>query len=300
MKPTRLPVLVLVLVHVLVLVLEPRVRADSITIGMFSPSAPFEGTAARVEFTTRLARAIGTALGRDGIGRVYGRAGDFAAAVKKGDVHVAVVDARYLAVAGGGTVIAVAVRGGDDAAPWQLVSRGAKTVLELRGKTVLVPAMGGREGEFVRNALYGGELTKEFFAKIESAPDTASALASLGLGKADAAIVPAGIELPSGTQAIATLPAVSWPVVVVYGVDDAARAKVVAALGGFDGGKALSGFRPAGPEVVRGLARRMVVAEKRGPMVVPDVRIGFGELVTGRRFGIARVEAKEYVAVPGR
>jgi hypothetical protein len=275
-------------------------RADAITVGLFAPSAPFDGTASRVEFTTRLARALGAALGKDGIGRVYGRAGDFAAAVKKGEVHVAVVDARYLAIAnaGGGAVVAVALHGGDDAAPWQLVSRGATAVLALRGQVVLVPAMGGREGEFVRNALYAGELGKDFFAKVEASPDTASALASLGLGKAAAAFVPAGLDPPQGTQVIATLPAVSWPVVVVYGLDDAARAKVVAALVAFQGGGSLAGFRAADAEAVHALARRMTPAEKRGPMIVPDVRIGLGDLIARRAFAIPRADVTTFVALP--
>ena len=283
------------------MLLASSARADTVTVGMFTPSAPFGGTAARVDLTTKLAHAIGAALGKDGIGRVYGRAGDFAGAVKKGEVHVAVVDARYAAVAGlaGGTVVAVATRGGADSASWQLVARSAKSVLDLKGKTLLVPSMGGREGEFVRNAMYGGELAKDFFAKVDVAPDTASALASLALGKADAAIVPSGVDAPGGTQVIATLPSVPDPVVVVYGLDDAARGKVAAALAGFQGGGgAIDGFRASGGDVVRGLAHRMTVADKHGPMAVPDVHIGLGDLVAGRAFSIPRADVKQFVAPP--
>jgi hypothetical protein len=277
-----------------------RAHADTVTVGMFTPSAPFGGTAARVDLTTKLAKAVGAALGKDGIGRVYGRSGDFSGAVKKGDVAVAVVDARYAAVAGlaGGTVVAVATHGGGDSAAWQLVTRGAKSVLELKGKTLLVPSMGGREAEFVRNAMYGGELAKDFFGKIDVAPDTAAALASLALGKADAAIVPSGVDVPGGTQAIASLPSVSQPVVVVYGLDDAARAKVVAALGEFQDAGPIAGFHAAGADVVRGLGHRMTPAEKRGPMAVPDVHIGLGDLVAGRAFTIPRADVKQFAATP--
>jgi hypothetical protein len=224
----------------------------------------------------------------------------FASAVKKGDVHVAIVDARYAAVAGigGGTIVAVATRGGDDSAAWQLVTRSAKSVLELKGKTVLVPSMGGREAEFVRNAMYGGELAKDFFGKIDVAPDTAAALASLALGKADAAIVPAGAEAPGGTSVIATLPSAPNAVVIVYGLDEAARAQVVAALGQVQGGGAIDGFHATGGDIVRGLAHRMTVADKHGPMAVPDVHIGLGDLVAGRAFSIPRADVKQFVAPP--
>lgn len=283
---------------VIVLVMLASVaRADGVVVGLFAPTSPFAGTAARVEFATRLGKAIGAAIGEPGIGRVYGKAGDFAAALRKGEVQVAVVDATYLAATGaGGNVVAVGVRGGDASVGWVLVARGAGTVLELRGKTVLVPSVGGREGEFVRNGLYGGELGKDFFGAIEAAPDAASALTSLGLGKADAAVVPAGAAPPAGASVIATFAPISLPVVVVTGVDDATRAKIVAALVAFEGDAALGGFRAGGGEGVKAMARRMSPAERRGPMALPDVRIGFGELLAGRGFALPKADVKAWIA----
>ena len=49
-------------------------------------------------------------------------------------------------------------------------------------------------------------ICRDFFAPIEAAPDTASALAALGLGKADAVVVPVTGELPPGTVEL-----VRWP-----------------------------------------------------------------------------------------
>src|SRR5688572_1781566 len=57
--------------------------ADTVTLGLFAPSAPFPSTAARVELASKLAEHLGIALGGAGTGRVYARAGDFAGAVKK-------------------------------------------------------------------------------------------------------------------------------------------------------------------------------------------------------------------------
>ena len=95
-------------------------------------------------------------------------------------------------------MIAAATRSGDAMHGWQIVARGAETIAQLKGKRVLVPSVGGRESDFVLNVLLGGEVGKDFFSKIEAAPDTASTLAALGLGKADAAVVPASVELPGG------------------------------------------------------------------------------------------------------
>ncbi|HSN28551.1 MAG TPA: PhnD/SsuA/transferrin family substrate-binding protein, partial [Kofleriaceae bacterium] len=161
-------------------------RAETVTVGLFAPSAPFPSTAARVELASKLGAAISKALGGTAAtGKVFARSGDFQSAVKKGDVQIALVDAVYLATAPGGyTVLASAVRGGDTQHRWQLVARGAEKLADLKGKRVLVPASGGRETDFVLDVLLAGEVARDYFGKIETAPDTASTLAALGLGKA--------------------------------------------------------------------------------------------------------------------
>src|SRR4051794_6870127 len=222
-------------------------HADGVTVGLFAPTAPFPSTSARVELASRLADQISKSVNKTGSGKVFARGADFAAAVKKGDVNIALVDAAYLAVAGGNyTVLASAVRGGEVTHTWQLVARGTDKLAGLKNKHILVPAIGGREADFVLNALFAGEVAKDYFAKIETAPDTVSALAALGLGKADAAVVPKGTELPAGATAILDLPAVSGPVLVAYGNLSAQdkQAITTAALG-FKGDATVGGFRAA-------------------------------------------------------
>lgn len=266
-------------------------RAD--TVGLYAPTAPFPSTSARVELATRLGAAFG------GAGKVYARAADFAAAVRSGEVTVALVDATYLAATGGNyTVIAGAVRGGEIAHGWQLVAHGATSIGALRGKHVLVPAIGGREVEFVVDVMFGGEIDKAFFAKIEATPDTASALAALGLGKADAALVPAGVELPSGTQVVLSLPTISAPVLVAYGAAAQKKAQLAAAAAGFHGDATIEAFRPADADAVHAIARGFTPALKRGPLVVPPFRLLVGALVTGRTFAIERTPAAQFAAAP--
>lgn len=275
-------------------------RADSVTVGLFAPTAPFPSTSARVELATRLGEHVGKALGKRGTGKVFARSSDFAAAVRKGEVTVALVDAAYLAIAGGSyTVIAAAVRGGETAHEWQLVARRAKKLSELQGKRVLVPAVGGRETEFVLDVLLAGEVPKGFFAKIEAAPDTVSAVAALGLGKADAAVVPAGVELPAGTNVIARLPALSGPVLVAYaGITARERQILAASLAQLVGDGTVAGFRAADGDAVAQVARRFVVPAKRGPFAVPGVRWLVGELVEGRELSIERTPATAFTATP--
>lgn len=273
-------------------------HAETLTVGVYAPAAPFEGTAARVEVANKLADALASAIGADGVGRVYARAGDFAAAVKKGEVQVALVDATYIAAAGGGTVIAASVRDGDASHAWQIVARGGgKDVLALQGKKLLVPALGGHESDFVLDAMFGGELPKNFFASIASSPDTASTLAALGAGKAEVAIVPGDASLPSGVSRVASLPAVPGPVLVVYGTTTAERrAALASAATGFSGGDVIGSFKTDDGDAVRALAKRFSAPNRKGPMAVPSVRIVVTDLVANRDLTITPSDPKQLAA----
>jgi hypothetical protein len=281
-------------VLLIVALLAGTARADSITVGLFAPSAPFPSTAARVELASKLADEIGAALHVSASGKVFARASDFADAVKHGDIAVALVDSTYLAAAGGSyTIIA-----GDQPHAWELVARVGK-IDALKGKRVLVPGFGGREGEFVLNALFGGEVARDFFGRIEPAPDTASALAALDLGHGDAAIVPAGVELPNGTTQILALPQVAGPVLVAYGSLSAERkAALAAAAAGLRGDATIAGFRAVEPDTVRRLAARFAPVVKRGPLAVPAIRLLVGDLVEGRTLAIERTPATVFAIVP--
>jgi len=278
---------------VVLLLCASTARADNVTVGLFAPSAPFPSTSARVELATRLGEHIGKALGGTGTGRVYARAGDFAAAVKKGEVTVALVDATYLASTGNYTVLAASTRKGDVTQGWQLIARGAKKVAELRGKRVLVPANGGKESDFALNVLLGG-VEKDFF-RVEAAPDTVSAIAAVGFGKADAAIVPTGVELPQGTAQVLALPSISTPLLVGYGgLTPQQRAAIIAAAGNFKGDATVASFRAGDAEAVKSIARRFGAPVKRGPLVVPSVRLVVGDLVEGRKLSIERTPATTF------
>jgi len=292
-------------------------HAAPITVGLFAPSAPFPSTAARVELANQLGVELGKALKVRGAGRVYARAADFAAAVKKGEITLALVDPAYLASAGGKfTVIAASLNADakvDHA--WQLVARAGTKLADLHGKRVLVPSLGGREADFVLDVLFGGDVGRDFFAKIEAAPDTASALAALGLGKADAAFVPATGELPAQTVELVRLPtaptslaslvspappALPNPVLVAYGgtLTPDERQAVLEAAKGFQGDATITGFADADPEVVAGVVRRFSPPVKHGPFLVPAVRLVVGDLLEGRTFAIERTPAAAFAIVP--
>ena len=292
MKPAILALLALLLVPVLAV---GSAAADPLRVGLFAPSTPFDGTGARLEFATKLAKHIG---GDDAVGRVYGKASDFVSALRKGDIDLAVVDATYLAASGGSyAVLAVAVRGGDTRGGWDLVARGTvDSVLALKGKTVLVPSVGGREAAFFGEAMLGGELPADFF-KVEASPDVLSAIAALGLGKGEAAVVPSGLTLPAGTNRVVSLPAVSWPILIASPKASAdVQARAAERAPSFGGSGAISGFRSGTADAYKSLLRRFGRPQRRGPMVLPNLRIAVGDLIESRAFKIDPGDAKKYVA----
>jgi hypothetical protein len=270
---------------------------DGLAVGMYAPSAPFGGTSARLDYVVRLAEHLGDGASA----KTFSRAADFSSAVKGGDLDVAVVDAPYLAALGVPyTVLAVATRGGDDGVAWQLVTRGGEdAILDLAGKKLLCAALGGREDDFVYEALLGGELAHDFFASIDTSPDVVSALAALSLGRADVAAVATRVVLPAGITRVATRPTRWLPVLVALpGASEALRKKVTAAATSFSGGEVLGGFVAGGGDRLRSLARRFAHRERRGPMVIPNLRVTVDELVETRAFSIPHVDLAGLLAPP--
>jgi hypothetical protein len=158
---------------------------------------------------------------------------------------------------------------------------------------VLVPANGGKESDFAINVMLGG-VEKDFF-KVEVAPDTVSAVAAVGLGKADAAIVPVGVDLPAGTVQVLALPSIATPMLVGYGgLTAQQRTAIIGAAGNFKGDATVVGFRAGDAEAVKVIARRFGAPVKRGPLVVPSVRLLVGDLVEGRKLAIERTPATTF------
>ncbi len=95
------------------------------------------------------------------------------------------------------------------------------------------------------------------------------------------------------------LPAVSGPVLVVYGALPASRrAALAAAAATFEGDATVTGFGAADPDAVQGIARRFTAPVKRGPLVVPAIRMLVGDLVEGRTFTIERTSAAAFAVGP--
>jgi len=263
-------------------------------IGLYAPSAPFAGPVERLDYVTGLAATLGGGL----VGHVYARASDFAAAVKRGEISYAVVDAAYLAAQGSPyPVLATARRGGQTEAPWEVVSALPVTSLSgLRGLGLAVPAIGARDEAFLTQVLLEGELPRDFFGRVSFAPDARSALAAVERGRADCAVVPSGLPRAPGVHRVATLRAVSWPVLVA--LPGAEHPDAVAGAAARAHGTVLEGFVAGGEGAMRALAGRFTHEERRAPLVSPPLRLAGAALVGGRTYTIRRVPVTDYLLVP--
>lgn len=290
-------------VAVLAAVAAPRpAAAEKVTLAVYAPSMSFESTSARVSFARDLAARAAEAFGDEVVGKVFASARDLSKAVRSKEIVLAVVDPYYLVEHGGSyVVIGELAIGASHGGRWQLVGgKGITSFRDLKGKELLVPAQGGGEGELVYDALFDGQLPPGYFAAIRTQDDAFSTVRAVALGKASGAVVPVGTPLPEGVSHLRDLEVVGDPVLVAYGLGAADRAKVASKVASFQT-SGVDGIQIDKTGTVTGLRRRMADETKRGPMVIPTIRMTVSSLVTGRSFAIERSDIRQFaVPVPAR
>lgn len=278
-------------------------RADQpVVVGLFAPTTPFAGPSERLQYVTSLAEHLAPAAGgRRVIGRVFARAGDLTAAVKKGEVSFALVDAPYAAARGNPwtPLAATTVRGAATGA-WMIVAPpSVKGLAELRGKTVALPRTGASETSFLVNSLLEGEVDAGYFGGVTLAADAISAVTLVKLGQASAAFVPAAMALPAGLGKLVELRRIGWPMLVAMpGTDKGLIAAVTAQVRSF-GGATLDGMTAADQGEYRGLAASMGKPSRRPLMALPGPpRFGVKGLLEGRVLVLPATDPAALLAEP--
>ncbi len=258
----------------------------TIVVGLYSPSAPFAGPAERLQYISTLAAHLQPAAGGGRVvGRVYARAGDFAAAIRKGDVTFAVVDAPYAAARGlPWTPLAAATVGGRATGAWIVVAPPSiKGIADLRGKVVSLPRTGAGETAFLTNALLEGEVGDGFFARIAPAPDSFAAATMVKLGQAAAAVVPTGVAVPAGLRQLVSLRRVGWPMLVALPGADRALAAAIATRARSFTGPTLEGMTAPDQGEYKALVASLGKRSRKPIMATPKPpRFGVKGLLEGR------------------
>jgi hypothetical protein len=271
-----------------------------LVIGLYAPSAPFPGTAQRLEFVRGLAEHVSAQIGRPVQGRVFAAAGALSAAIKGGEIQFAVLDAPYAAEVGMPyDILAAAVRGDSAVTPWRLVAGpGVRSLADLRGKTIAMPGIGPRDGQFIANTLLDGEVEPGFFGKIAPAPDALSAVTMVSVGRAQAAFVPSAIDLPGGVRTVVTLDAIGWPMFVAGpGVDRATADRVGRAVRTYSGSGTFTRFTSADAGRYRSID--LGRPSRKGPMAVPPpARLNVRDILEGRSFNLELTNVLSIITAP--
>jgi hypothetical protein len=246
-----------------------------LAIGLLVPSVPFAGPSERLAFAGALADHLARALGRAVRGRVFASRSDLQRAVQRAEIQLALVEAPYAAATRlGGELLAVAQRGGRSESRWVLVARRRLVGLgDLRGRTLALIRSGARDDDLLYHLLLAGEVSTGYFGAVLSAPDSASALVMVKVGRAEAALVPAEMTLPPGVEASFEVAELSWPVLLALpALPSGLRAPIAAAVRTFRSEQtALHGFAAAPPDWLGDVLRRLARPQRRAPMWLPPL-----------------------------
>lgn len=162
-------------------------------LALYAPLAPLPSADARFAFVDKLARQLQSA-GISAQPKVFARATDLDAAIKKGQVDLAVLDAFYLAERGSSyNVLAVATAGGEPYLRWGLHTHlPGNSILDLNSKRLAwVSPAGTKEATYINNVLLYGELrVAQFFGMGSPAPDISAAVSDVVLRRADCVFAP--------------------------------------------------------------------------------------------------------------
>lgn len=246
---------------------ESQQAPDKLTIGIYAPSVEFGTAQVRLQYAQGLAKAIEAQTG------VKTEAKSFAqwSQLKSSGVDFAIVDGQCYATNLGWTLLANAEVGGGTARSWALFADGASDMQSLKGKKLAYVQTGCNDNGFLDNAMLDSEVDAAFFAGRVGKPDLTAAVAEVASYKGAAAVfAPVGSQ--KNLTKIFDTGTVPNPAFVQLNskIPSATADKVAAAVVGFGGGGAISGWSAAQKGAYSALAGRMGRSVKRGVFAAPD------------------------------
>jgi len=266
---TFLTVLVALLAVPAAVIAQPA--PTKITIGIYAPSVEFGAAQARLAYVQSLAKAIEQNTGIKTEAQSYANVG----ALKKDNVDFAIIDGQCYAANLGWKLLASASIGGGTTRAWGLFSASSGDMQALKGKKLAFINTGCNDAGFVDNAMLESEVDASFFGARVGKNDLTAAIAEVASYKtAQAVFAPAGSA--KGMTKVFDTGVVPNPAFVdLSGKLPAATVdKVAAAVIGFGGGGAITGWAKGQREIYAALAGRLGRVTKAGVLANPDpVRI---------------------------
>jgi hypothetical protein len=249
---------------------------QKVTIGIYAPSVEFGTSQARLAYVQGLAKAIEANTGIKTEAQSYANV----AALRKDNVDFAILDGQCYATNLRGRLIANANIGGATTRVWGLYSNAGDTLLSLKGKKLAFVATGCDDAGFVDNAMLESEVDPNYFSAVVGEKDLTAAIADVAsLKTAQAVFAPAGSTKLTKVFDTGTVPNPAF-VDLSGKVPAAIGDKVAAAVIGYGGGGAITGWSKPAREPYTSLAARLTKVTKSGVLATPDqVRIDAKEVL---------------------
>jgi hypothetical protein len=191
--------------------------------------------------------------------------------LRSSGVDYAIVDGLCYAANLGWDLLANAEIGGSTSRGWALFSSAGADMQSLVGKKLAYVQTGCKDDAFIDNAMLESEVDATFFAARVAKPDLTAAVAEVASYKgAQAVFAPIGAQ--KGLTKVFDTGSVPNPAFVRLNSKVAApvTAKVAAAVAGFGGGGAISGWSSPLKASYQGLAGRLGKTVKRGVFATPE------------------------------
>lgn len=240
---------------------------DKLTIGIYAPSVEFGTAQVRLQYAQSLAKAIEAQTGAKTEAKSFAQFSQ----LKGANVDFAIVDGQCYATNLGWPLLASAQVGGGTTRAWALYADGVSDMQGLKGKKLAYVQTGCNDNGFIDNAMLDSEVDPAFFAGRVGKPDITAAVAEVASYKgATAVFAPVGAQ--KGLTKIFDTGAVPNPGFVQLNgkLPSSMVDKVAAAVVGFGGGGAISGWSSPQKSSFQGLSGAMGKSVKHGVFASPD------------------------------
>ena len=250
---------------------------SKLTIGIYAPTVEFQTATARLAYVQGLAKAIEQSTGIKTEAQSYASL----AALKKDNVDYAIVDGPCYATNLGWRLLANASIGGSTTRTWALYSSVGDSMQALKGKKLAYIQMGCNDDGFVNNAMLESEVDNGFFGARTGERDLTGAVAAVASYKsAQAVFAPSGAA--KGLTKVFDTAAVPNPafVEIASKANGTVTEKVAAAVVGYGGAGAISGWSRPSKDPYQAFAGRLGPVRKSGMFASPEpVRISSQEVL---------------------
>ncbi len=238
-----------------------------ITIGIYAPSVEFGAAQARLAYVQGLAKAIEQNTGIKTEAQSYANVG----ALKKDNVDFAIIDGQCYAANMGWKLLASANIGGGTTRAWGLFSSSGSDMQSLKGKKLAFINTGCNDASFVDNAMLESEVDASFFGARVGKNDLTAAIAEVASYKTAQAVFAPASAAKGLTKVFDTGMVPNPAFVDLSGKLPAGTSeKVAAAVIGYGGGGAISGWAKGDRGIYSSLAGRLGKVTKAGVLASPD------------------------------